>query len=216
MNASVQAELVDRLYALVQGLPRCDSTTDLHKLPADGIYLFFEMGELAPWRGGTTDRIVRIGINEKDGGFRRRIRKHYGRVKSLGGNRGQSAFRRHIGGDWLRRQDAQCQRVDPWLRDKVGEFDDVEKAVSQLLRDRFTFVWLEVQDTLLRARLEKGLIGLLAQWPLGKPSQSWLGHHAKNDKIRRAGLWNSDDIDALPLTSQELIQIESLAYRVTG
>src|SRR5215213_2216752 len=98
-------QVISSLYAALIQLPRRDHHTPPRELPPNGIYAFFERGETIPWPGGTTDRIVRVGTHKVDGNFPGRIRAHYGRVRSLGGNKNGSVFRKHLGGALLRQTD---------------------------------------------------------------------------------------------------------------
>jgi hypothetical protein len=50
----------------------------------------------------------------------------------------------------------------------------------------------------LRGYVEKNAIALLSNYkkpPLDPPSKAWLGHHCDRERVRGAGLWNSDYID---------------------
>ena len=51
MNLKQMHRRVDEVYNLVRQLPRFDHLTPKDKLPANGIYIFFEQGESAVWRG---------------------------------------------------------------------------------------------------------------------------------------------------------------------
>jgi hypothetical protein len=86
----------------------------------------------------------------------------------------------------------------------------VEESVSRLLRQCFTFACLQVDLREDRLLLESGLIALLAQHPLGGPSEHWLGRHAASPEIRRTGLWNTQRVDADPLSNEELQRFRQL------
>lgn len=209
-RGSAANNVVIALYEMVRHLARHDWNTPANDLPANGIYLFFERGEVVEIGGEMRDRIVRVGTHNENGRFRSRIQQHYGPRKSPGGSRRGSVFRQHVGGALLRRADPGDARLENWLR-RVGKFPEVEAEVSQVLRDYFTFVCFPVEDKDERLRLESGLIGLLAQYPLGSPSASWLGRHAEDDAIHRSGLWNVQRVNAKPLTMDLLERIKVLA-----
>ncbi len=203
-------DVVAGLYDLIQHLPKRDWRVASGELPRNGIYLFFERGEMVEVGGRTCERIVRVGTHKKDGRFRSRIRDHYGPYSSLGGSRKGSVFRKHLGGALLRRTDLEDVRLDNWLA-RVGEFPEVEAEVSRVLRDDFSFVCFPVENEEERLGLESRLIGLLAQYPTGMPSGAWLGRHAKDGTIRQSGLWNVREVDADPLTVDLLERIRVLA-----
>jgi hypothetical protein len=198
------------VYALVRSLPRLNHEARSPDLPPNGIYLFFERGETVKREGQTYDRIVRIGTHRQDGRFPARIRQHYGHVFSLRGNKNSSVFRKHLGGALMRRVDTSDQRIGPWLIQGGPSFPEVEESVSRLLRECFTFACFRVDLREDRMLLESGLIALLAQHPLGQPSEDWLGHHAASEEIRRTGLWNTQRVDAVPLTDEEVQRFERL------
>jgi len=82
--------------------------------------------------------------------------------------------------------------------------------VSRELQARFTFCCFEVDDAECRKSLESGLIALLAQCPLGTPSANWLGGYAASEKVVRSGIWNSQRIEAEPLTAREFQKLSDL------
>ena len=120
------------------------------QLPKNGINVFYERDELAA--GTSPERVTRVGMNTAQGRFPTRIRQHYGRVRGLGGNKNGSVFRKHVGGTPLRRHDPDDARLDPWLATRGGSYPEVEEAVSQFLRGRFTFRCFTVNDTKERLR----------------------------------------------------------------
>lgn len=204
------ASLVMMVYDVLHRLPRHDWRTPGSQLPENGVYIFFERGELIDVGGRKWERIVRVGTHTHGDNFRSRIRQHYGPLKTVGGSRSGSVFRKHVGGALLQRSDPSDPRLQDWQK-VVGKFPEVEAEVSQLLRDDFTFVCFPVGDNDERLALESGLIALLAQHPLGTPSSEWLGRYARDEKIRESGLWNVHDVDGRPLTMEQLERIQVLA-----
>jgi hypothetical protein len=207
---TVETDYVARLHVLALSLPRRGHLTPLSALPRDGIYLFFQEGESLTCDGLNTDRIVRVGTHVKDGRFRARIRQHYGRVYSLGGNRGGSVFRKHVGGAVLRKADPADPRLPQWLAGEGPRLRDVEAEVSRVLRERFTFVCFRVDSGEERLRIERGLIALLSRHPLGEPSADWLGRHAEAPEIREVGLWNVQHVTGLPINPADFARVEAL------
>ena len=199
-------QLTREVYALFGSLPRMDYKTPLRELPENGLYVFYEAGESANLCGQLTDRIVRIGTHKKDGRLRARIRQHYT------GNHIASVFRRHLGGALLRRDDPSPanQQLAHWLAGSRPSSRDVERKVSERLRDNFSYSAFSVPLAADRLALESGLIALMAQYPLGVPSTSWLGRHSVSEVIRVSGLWNKQHIGAQPLTHEQFAQLEEL------
>lgn len=197
-------------YSIICTLPRFSFKTLRKTLPFNGIYFFYEQGEVI---NNDRDRIVRIGTHKKDGRFRDRIRQHYGNDSSFKGNKNGSVFRKHLGGAILRKANPNDSRLNDWLTQNGPTFIEIEEVVSKTLREHFTFSCFRVDYEEERLSLEKGLIALFAQYPLGKPSNNWLGYYAANDDIRKSGLWNTQHIKAEPLTFEQIKRIEQLIKR---
>ena len=204
------AERALGVHELARLLPRRDHVTPSQSLPLDGLYLFFERGELAECRGLTVDRIVRVGTHRVNGRFRKRVLQHYGPVSPLGGNRRGSIFRKHVGAALLRKADPYDTGLKDWLAKNGPPFPTLEAEVSRTLRGNFTFVCFPVDNREERLRLEGGLIALLAQHPLRGPSTGWLGRHALAGEIRSSGLWNVQHIADDPITPADLERLSEL------
>lgn len=202
------------VYEMVLALPRHNWQALALDLPLNGIYFFFEQGETIPCNGAMVDRIVRIGTHNKDNRFRTRIRQHYGTVKAPGGSRSSSIFRKHLGAALLRRSEGLDARLEDWVAER-GKFPEIEAQVSCQLRDNFTFCCVRVDRPEDRASLERGLLSLLAQHPIGRPSPFWLGRHSLKSEIRDTGLWNVRDIDKVPLTRTQFAYLSELARETT-
>lgn len=203
-------QMIEEVYALIRLLPRLNHRTLRKQLPANGIYVFFERGEVVQWRSRVIDRIVRVGTHRGDGRFRTRIRQHYGKVRSLGGNKNSSVFRKHVGGALLRKANPHDPRLEEWLAQGGPSFNEVEELVSRALREGFTFSCFRVDSPGERLALERGLIALFASYPLGQPSADWLGLYAADERLRRSGLWNTQGTGAEPLTLAEFSRLEDL------
>ena len=194
---------IEEIYRLVAQLERQNHLALASDLPRNGIYLFFERGELVRLEGETLDRIVRVGTHRGTGRFPGRIRQHYGNRGSLGGQRNASVFRRHVGGALLQRDNPDDPRTGEWLRQGGSSFIEVEEAVSKTLRENFSFVCFAVEQMSDRLSLERGLIALLALEQLQASSDAWLGRSAAAKEIRQSGLWNTQHTRGDPLTDTE-------------
>ena len=78
------------------------------------------------------------------------------------------------------------------------------------LRQNFTFSCFAVDARTDRLDIERGIIAMLAQAPLGAPSVTWLGHDATHEDVRKFGIWNSQGTRAAILTSDEFTKFERL------
>lgn len=205
--------ITKEVYKLFLGLLRHNHLTRKNALPLNGIYIFYEKGETCPLGGIETDRIVRIGTHKSDGRFAGRIRQHYGQVNSLRGNKNSSVFRKHVGSALIIRNDPKDIRLKDWITQDGPTYMEIEEQVSRELRNNFTFVCFSVDTREERLDIESGLIALLAQLPLGQPSDNWLGKYATSPDISRSGLWNTQHIGSTPLS---ITQLQRLAELVRG
>ena len=203
--------MIAKLYDLVLSLDHFRWDCLKGDLPSDGIYFFYEEGERVAFRGQSVERIVRVGTHRGDGNFPGRIRQHYGNMKSLGGNKNGSVFRRHVGGALLRRVSPDDPRLLNWVPQGGASNPSVEAQVSEWMRQNLSFSWVRVPTKEDRLSLERGLIGFLAQQPLGPPSAGWLGRHAVSTTIQATGLWNTQETSAMPLTTTQLERLMELA-----
>jgi len=194
-------KLTHELYSFQIKRPRYNYLTASRDLPRNGIYFFFEKGEKIE-QG--VERIVRVGTHKVDDRFRGRIRQHYGNRSSLRGNKNASVFRKHVGGALLRRDNPRDERLGEWLKQGGRSYLEVEARVSECLRNNFTFCCFTVEGQGNRLNLEKGIIALLAKHPLGRPTTDWLGKYAYEQRIGQSGLWNTQQLDAEPLSEEQL------------
>lgn len=215
------------LHEQLHGLPIVRFPFDESALPENGVYFFYEDGEM--WgHSGQESRIVRIG-SHRDGNFRSRIADHYlsgGRKMNLHVNKpapkDRSIFRKNLGRALL----ANIQ--DPYLeiwdinfttirsrqaygnRRNLAKEREIEDEVTRLLRETFSFRYLKLDVGVSRMGkhgLEAALIGTVATCNFCKPSNTWLGLHSPKPKIRQSGLWlvqhlnsraiNGDDKEAI-------------------
>ena len=69
------SERCKALHKIVDKCLECRYPIDMKKLPHNGIYFFYERGEM--WgHGGSMSRIVHVGTH-RNGNFQSRIRDHY-------------------------------------------------------------------------------------------------------------------------------------------
>ncbi len=198
-------KLTKELYSFQIKRPRYNYLTASRDLPINGIYFFFEKGEKVEHG---VERIVRVGTHKVDDRFRGRIGQHYGSRSSLKGNKNASVFRKHVGGALLRRDNPQDERLGEWLKQGGRSHPEVETRVSECLKNNFTFCCFSIEGQDNRLNYEKGIIALLAKHPLGKPSADWLGGYAYEQSIGQSGLWNTQQLDAEPLSEEQFEQLK--------
>lgn len=219
-----------RLHELVRGLPVTRWPFHLDQLPRNGIYFFYEVGEI--WgHGGDSPRIVRVGTH-REGNFRSRMADHYviderrmGFSQNQAAPKDRSIFRKNIGRAFLHRDRDPYQAM--WnvdftsraSREEMGPLRDVEKEkqiegrVTRVLRERFMFCWIELEGQERRMGsqgLEAVLIGTLARCGECRPSSNWLGRFSPKPKIVQSGLWLEQHLQAPESTEDSMAEIEAL------
>ncbi|MCW6160470.1 MAG: hypothetical protein LVQ95_05305 [Candidatus Micrarchaeales archaeon] len=192
---------------------------DLEDLPENGVYFFYEEGE--SWgHGGEEPRIVRIGTH-KEGNFKSRVREHYvfdeGKLdfnKDQPAPKERSIFRKNIGRALLAKEKDNYLKV--WEidyttkenRKKFGELrniekeKDLEKRISRILRERFSFKYITVngeRDRMGSSGIESELIGTVSRCRKCRPSKDWLGLYSPKKGIRNSGMWLVQHLGSSPL-----------------
>ena len=218
------------LHDLLQAVPETRWPFDPEQLPQNGIYFFYELGEM--WgHDGDCQRIVRVGTH-REGNFRSRIADHYLiDERKMRFNPDQAApkdrsiFRKNIGRALLHRDGDTYEAI--WnidfttqvTRERMGSRRDVEKekqiedSVTRILRERFTFRWIELKGQERRMGsqgLEAALIGTLAKCGECRPSSNWLGCFSPKPKIAQSGLWLEHHLQAAELTQDSITELATL------
>ena len=209
------------LHEKLEQLPIIGHPFNLEDLPENGIYFFYEEGEV--WgHGGDQPRIVRMGSHTGQGNLRSRVNETYLLDESKLGfgpknpkPADRSIFRKNLGRALLnkdRDEYLQVWELDFTLRankDRLARLRDVDKErrverdISRLLTERFSFRAVVVGDPAERTHLEKRLIGTLANCGSCIPSDNWLGRHSPKTKIREGNLWQVQHLGAEPLTPRD-------------
>lgn len=214
MTAARTAHL-DEFYRLLgtlavreHGTRRLVDSTGRDGWPREGIYFFFESGQV---RADGGYRVVRVGTHALRPGVKStlwgRLRQHRGRVGGRnpgGGNHRASIFRGHVGAALIQQDSLPVGLLKSWLGQRLdpawaaGE-EQLERAVSQHI-GAMPFLWLAVPSraggSSDRGFIERNAIALLscAAGSPDKPSGRWLGHHATSGNVRLSGLWNSNHV----------------------
>ena len=198
------AEVCRVVHMLLAGLPAFENPRDV--TITDGLYFFYEDGESS--LHAPNGRVVRIGNHSRsDGTLVRRLRQHYQ------GRKNGSVFRKFVGGAMMRVDDPDHPCLAPapgkghWERQSERVCDrcrPVEERVSRLLRTRFRFRCVAIQERQERNTFEELLIATLSCCSVCQPSRHWLGRHAYSDIIRQTGMWNSQFTGGAPMSAAEL------------
>jgi hypothetical protein len=227
------AALCEWLHQRLDALPLFSYPLDVAALPNNAIYFFYENGEFCGHQAAKL-RIVRVGTH-RDRNFRSRIAEHFLLderkmvfTHDQTAPNDRSIFRNHIGRALLNRV------RDPYLsmwrinfterktRDIKGHLRDIskevaiEKEVTQILRQQFSFRYVEIADEMQRMGnqgLERALIGTLASCPQCKPSDGWLGRYSPDAPIRKSGMWLIHHLRAAPLSSAQMDLITAAIVR---
>lgn len=203
------SELCKWVHEQLEQLPFIQFPFKLEQLPKNGIYFFYENGEV--WgHGGHKSRIVRIGTH-KDGNFRSRIKEHFLFNESKmdfdatkPAPRERSIFRKHIGrtllnntkDDYLKIWEidftARREREEYGHLRNIQKEKEVESEITRILRENFSFRFIVMDGQMKRMGaegLESSLIGTVAQCKLCRPSSNWLGSYSPKKQIKDSGLW---------------------------
>jgi hypothetical protein len=194
------------LHMQLKKLPLIRYPFDLARLPDDGIYFFYEKGEV--WgHGGAMPRIVRIGAH-RSGNFRSRIKEHFvldnGKLvfnSKHSAPKDRSIFRKNIGRALLKRQESDYLNV--WEIDFIQKKNRqhksrlrtveierrIERRISSILRKEFCFRYIAVENEMGGSGLESRLIGTVARCENCQSSPKWLGLYSPEDRIKSGKMW---------------------------
>ena len=208
------------LDALKASVKECRFLKNCHgkiEWPKHGVYFFFESEEVRA-ESGKGLRVVRVGTHALNENAKStlwsRLRMHRGNAKSRLGNHRGSVFRKIVGytlgesnqykislpmswgcGQSLTEaaQKAGCDRQE--IKNNEA---DLERRVTDYI-GQMPFLWLEVNDRLDRAYIERNAIALLSGYKdnsIDPPSVNWLGKYSDKEEITQSGLWNSRHVDS--------------------
>jgi len=172
----------------------------------NGIYLFFEVGE----NYYEMDRVVLVGTHYGDGNLLDRLKKEHFADK------GRSIFRRYVGIALLKKEDKNHPYLSAWDKPILNrDYDnnpfllDVEKKVTQYMRECFSFTCFPVATLSERRHLEKGIIAALNKSPDFAASGKWLGLFSTKPKVIKSGTWLQQGLNSAPLLESEYVAIEA-------
>ena len=225
------------LHEKLEVLPLIKYPYDEEALPKNGIYFFYEIGEI--WgHSGNNSRIARIGTHKGDN-FGNRISEHYlvdEEIMNFDWNKpkpsDRSIFRNNIGRVLLNQDNNPYLSV--WMKNyteretrvKFGHLRDIhfekeiESQITNIIRDRFSFRFFIIEDEVKRIGekgLENRLIGTVGGCNLCKPSRNWFGRNSPVKKIAESRLWqvqhlNSDEINSKDMKDIEIFIQETLTW----
>lgn len=218
------------LHNQLESLPLVKFPFDVKSLPCNGIYFFYEEGELTDHGYGISQRIVRIGTH-KENNFQTRISEHFllneSKLNFTIANpkpSDRSIFRKNIGRALLNKNNDYYLRI--WNIDYTSKENrlkmnlmrnmekekQIESEISKTFREKFSlrFVVLEGQQKRIgKEGLESRLIGTVANCNVCKASESWLGRFSPIDDIGNGKLWLSQYLTAEYITDQDKEDIVS-------
>ena len=221
------------IHEILEELPLIKYPFRLELLPLNGVYFFYEEGEI--WgHGGEKLRIVRIGTH-KGKNFRKRIAEHFliNEKKMIFDRNNpkpsdRSIFRKNIGRALLNKN--KDHYLEIWEidflpranRDKYSGLRDIEKEksiekqITEILRNNFffRFVIIENEDERIGSKgLESKLIGTVSRCTMCKPSMNWLGNYSLKKQIRTSGLWLIQHLNVEGITEEDIPVIEKLIQK---
>ena len=205
-NSNPEEELIE----LVKIAKKFKYLDPLDEVPMNGIYLLFEKSE----QEKGTDRVVRVGTHTGTDLLPARLNQHY-EIE----NKDRSIFRTNLGRALL--NDRNDPYLEVWSRNnttrkvrainlpyRIIEKEMIlEKEISNIIQQNFSFSIIEVQNKDYRLYLETALIASFAYTKI-KPSRNWLGHRSPVKKIRDSGLWQVQGILRTPINSYDLAYIK--------
>ena len=183
-------DICKRVHNITNLAQRFSFKTGFVSISSNGIYIMFEVGELAHG----ADRIVRIGTHTGENQLPSRINQHF-----FNENKNRSIFRKNVGRCFLNGQNyAKKWEYDITSRENKAKYlplldlafeKQIEIQISQYIQEKLSFVIIPVDDKNRRLLLESQLIGTISHCTECKPSKNWLGLKSPLDKINQSGLW---------------------------
>ena len=203
-----------RVHEIFNELERHQFPFDQGSIPKNGIYILFEKGERSH---GDRDRIVRIGTHTGQNNLPKRLVEHF-----LRENKDRSVFRKNIGRALLNKWkdsfaeqweiDLTTRAVKQRYSEKINfeRLSEIEKAVSAVIRDTFTFCVFPLDDKQQRLVLEELIIATVNRCDICGPSTAWLGNHSPKDQIRQSGLWLIQGLNGSVMDNALLEMLEKI------
>jgi hypothetical protein len=214
----------------LESLPIITFPFDKGTFPERGIYFFYEEEENSDHGKGLKPRIVRIGTHKKDN-FRSRISEHFLVNESkMNFNQYQpkpsdrSIFRKNLGRAILNRDKSnylniwetdfttRANRIERG-RQRIIELErNVETQITKLLREKFSFRFISLEDEAKRIGsegMESRLIGTVARCKICNPSPNWLGKYSPKTEICNGKLWLSQGLKSSGLNEKDLDSLNS-------
>jgi len=172
------------------------------EIPKNGIYILFEKGEFSH----STNRIVRVGTHTGINQLHSRLFQHF-----LKENKDRNIFRKNIGRALLSKNKdnfLKQREIDLTTKDAKELYStsidftkqrEIEKEVTKLIQNNFSFVVFPVDDKDKRLEFESKIISTISLCEECKPSKKWLGNFSPKEKIRGSGLWLVNELWKTPL-----------------
>jgi hypothetical protein len=85
--------------------------------------------------------------------------------------------------------------------------DAIEKAVSDYIRNHFSFVVVRVDEKAERLSIDSKMISTISLDDACLPSVQWLGHSSPKKKIRESGIWLVNELYKEPLSFGDLVRL---------
>jgi len=216
------------LHEILIDLPLVQHPFDIEKLPNNGVYFFYEKGELYGHGSKKKPRIIRVGTH-REGNFKSRMKDHFlfseskmNFDKTQSPPHDRSIFRTNLGRAILNKEKndyLKIWNIDFTTRKNREEFSHlrnvkfekkIETQVTKLLQNNFSFKYLivEGQEKRMGSKgIERRLIGTLSQCGECTPSKEWLGNHSPVSKIRNSGLWLYQHLSDPPISKSDKTEL---------
>ena len=207
------SRICKEIHLLFNSMERMRFPYDTTKIPYNGIYILFEIGE----SGHGCDRIVRVGTHVGDKQLRSRLNQHY-----INENKDRSIFRKNIGRAILnKRSDAflELWNIDLTTREAKDRYKGIididklistEKEVTEYIQSNISFAVCEVRDKHIRLSLESKIILSISLCDECQPSAKWLGLWSPKEKIKNSGLWLENELYKDPMSEINFVLLRGI------
>jgi hypothetical protein len=96
------------------------------------------------------------------------------------------------------------------MRD-IHKEQEIEKEISKILREKFSFRFVIINDETKRIgsrSRESALIATIAGCNICKSSKSWFGNNSSEDLIREKKIWNRRHVNDNIMNSKQINELE--------